>query len=497
MTVLLCISEFLDIKSVLLFLSVFLLIYDYVQNKLPKNFPPGPWSLPFIGDMHRIDFSEMHLQFFKFAEKYGDIFTLRALGSRMVVFNGHKVVREAYIKQGENFVDRPSLPLFSDIYGNKGLVASNGNSWKQQRRFALHTLRNFGLGKSSLEPSILQECSYLNEAFANEQGKPFNPQWLVINAVSNIISVLVFSDRFEYSSNDFQSLLKNIKEAVILEGSIWAQLYNTFPWLMRRVPGPHREIISLWNKVIDFVKSKIEDHRAHYDPSDPKDYIDCFLGEMEKWKDDEASGFDVDNLSICTLDLFVAGSETTSTTMYWALLYMINYPEIQRKVQEELDRVVGSSRQPSTADRENLPYTNAVIHEIQRFSNIIPINLPRITGQDTQVGDYNIPKGTMVFGNLTSVLFDETQWETPHTFNPGHFLDAEGKFIRKEAFVVFSLGKRVCLGEQLARMELFLFFSSLLQRFSFSPSEGVEPSLEFELGSVLGPKPYQLRAVPR
>ncbi|XP_062411731.1 cytochrome P450 2J2-like isoform X2 [Sardina pilchardus] len=438
MTSILFIFYWIDIKSVFVFLAVFLLIYDFIKNKRPKNFPPGPRPLPFIGNLHHLDFNNIHLQFSEFAETYGDIFSIQFIGPWVVVLNGHKLVREAYVLQGENFVDRPSLPVFEDLVGHNGVVASNGYSWKQQRRFALHTLRNFGLGKRSLEPSILQECRYLNEAFANEQGKPFDPQWLINNAVANIICLLVFGERYEYSSDEFQSLLKNINEGVLLEFGIWSQ-----------------------------------------------------------WKDDEASGFDIENLCFCTLDLFVAGTETTSTTVYWALLYMIAYPEIQRKVQEELDQVVGSSRQPSLADRESLPYTDAVIHEIQRFGNIIPLNLARCTTKETQIGDYTIPKGTMVMGNLTSVLFDETEWETPHTFNPGHFLDAEGKFRKREAFLPFSIGKRVCLGEQLARMELFLFFSSLLQRFSFSPPLGVEPSLEFRFGITRTPHPYQLCAIPR
>ncbi|XP_063057372.1 cytochrome P450 2J2-like [Engraulis encrasicolus] len=488
--------ELVDIKSFLLFLSIFLILVDYITSKPPKDFPPGPWSLPFIGHLHLLtDFSKAHLQFAKFAGRYGNIFNFRLFGPRLVVLNGHKLVKEVY--QGDNIADRPVVPLFDDIIGGKGVVLSNGYSWKQQRRFALHTLRNFGLGKRSLEPSILLECRYLNEAISNEQGKAFNPQWLVNNAVSNIISVLVFGERFEYTNDTYQSLLKDINLIFILEADIWAQIYNVFPWLLRRIPGPHRKLFAVWNKVIDFVRTKVKEHQTDYDPSNPRDYIDCFLGEMEKWKNDEAAGFNVENLCYCTLDLFIAGTETTSTTLSWGLLYMMKYPEIQRKVQEEIDRVVGSSRQPSVADRENMPYTDAVIHEIQRLGNILPLNLVRSATKDTQVGDYVIPKGTMVAGVLNSILFDEKEWETPHTFNPAHFLDAEGKFRKREAFLPFSLGKRVCLGEQLARMELFLFFTSLMQRFTFSPPAGVEPSLESKLAVTRSPQSYQLCADPR
>uniref|UniRef100_A0A8C2BSB0 Uncharacterized protein n=1 Tax=Cyprinus carpio TaxID=7962 RepID=A0A8C2BSB0_CYPCA len=430
--------EWIDIKGVFIFSCVFLLLSDYIRNKAPKNFPPGPWSLPFIGDLHHIENGRIHLQFSQFAEKYGKIFSLRILGSRIVVLDGYKLVKEVYLTHDDSLAGRPILPLFYDIVGDKGLVAATGYKWKQQRRFALSTLRNFGVGKKSLEPSISLECCILNEAVSNEQGRPFDPRSLLSNAVANVICVLVFGHRFEYSDNGFQSLLKNINEAVYLQGGFCAQL-----------------------------------------------------------KGDTAAGFDVEDLCFCTLDLFGAGTETTSTTLYWGLLYMVKYSEIQAKVQEEIDRVVGGSRQLSLSDKENMPYTNAVIHEIQRIGNIIPMNVARATVEDIKIGKYSIPKGTIVTGNLTSVLFDESEWETPHRFNPGHFLDAEGQFRRRDAFLPFSLGKRVCLGEQLARMELFIIFSSLLQRFTFSSPAGVEPSLDFKLGATHAPQPYELCAVPR
>ncbi|KAL6486131.1 hypothetical protein MHYP_G00055230 [Metynnis hypsauchen] len=487
----------IDTKSLLLFSCVFLLLFDYVRNKAPTNFPPGPLCFPFIGNIPQFDFEKFHIQLSEYAKKYGSVFSIQMFGPRLVVLNGYEVVKKVYVDQGEYYADRPDVPMLRDTVGDKGVVASNGYPWKQQRRFALSTLRSFGLGKKSLEPSIHLECRYLTEAISNEQGRPFNPRALLNSAVSNVISVLVFGDRFEYSDGEFQVLLKTINEIVLLEGGIWGQLYNMLPWLMRRVPGPHQKIFTLWKRLFDFAHRKIDEHRVNYDSSNPRDYIDCFLVEMEKWKDDEAAGFDMENLCSCTLDLFIAGTETTATTLSWGLLYMIKYPEIQAKVQAEIDRVVGSSRQPSVMDRENLPYTNAVIHEIQRMGNILPLNVVRAATKDTQIEEYSIPKGTMVVGNLTSVLFDETEWETPQSFNPGHFLDVNGNFRRRDAFIPFSAGKRVCLGEQLARMELFLFFTALLQRFTFRPPEGVEPLLEYILGATHSPKPYQLCAVPR
>uniref|UniRef100_A0A4W5Q2U8 Cytochrome P450, family 2, subfamily P, polypeptide 6 n=1 Tax=Hucho hucho TaxID=62062 RepID=A0A4W5Q2U8_9TELE len=381
------------------------------------------------------------------------------------VLSGYEMVKEALVNNGDSFADRPSLPLFEDIYIGS-VIMSNGYPWKQQRRFALSTLRNFGLGRKSLEPSIQIEAQSM--LLLSHAGKPFNPQMLINNAVSNVICCLVFGDRFEYSDDQFQTLLKTINEIMYLEGGIWAE-----------VPGPHRRIFSGWEEVISFIKIRIQEHKKDNDPSSPRDFIDCFLNEIEKWEDDTRAGFNLENLSFCTLDIFVAGTETTSTTLYWGLLFMINYPEIQ-----EMDAVVGSSWQPSMEDRDSMPYTDAVIHETQRMGNIILLN---VSLQSIDFGR----------GTLQSVLFDESEWETPHTFNPAHFLDQEGKFRKRDAFRSFSLGKRVCPGEQLAKMELFLFFTSLLQRFTFSSPPGVEPSLDFKMGSTHSPKPYQLCATLR
>ncbi|XP_040927799.1 cytochrome P450 2K1-like [Betta splendens] len=169
------------------------------------------------------------------------------------------------------------------------------------------------------------------------------------------------------------------------------------------------------------------------------------------------------------------------------------------RVQEELGRVVGS-RPVQTEDRRNLPYTDAVIHECQRFANIVPLSIPHKTSRDTTFQGYFIREGTTVIPLLTSVLYDESQWETPHTFNPSHFLDEEGKFMKRDAFMAFSAGRRVCLGESLARMELFLFFTSLLQRFRFTPPPGVtEDKLDLTpvVGFTLTPVPHELCAVCR
>ncbi|XP_066532437.1 cytochrome P450 2J2-like isoform X2 [Hoplias malabaricus] len=459
------------------------------QDKNPPCFPPGPWPLPFMGNIFTgLDFRTID----KLAEEYGDVFSLRWGSEKIVFISGYKMVKEALVIQLDSFADRPSnVPMFDQILNGTGLIISNGYLWKMQRKFANSHLRNFNKGLRGLELIIQEESVYLCDAFKEEQG-PFDPQLLLSSAVSNIISSLVFGHRFEYHDKQFQNILQLDSEAIFLSGLTRTQLYNVFPRLFNFVPGPHQKMFANYSKVLEFLNDEINKHKEDLDSSNPRDYIDAYLVEMEKRKSDPEAGFNFDTLLSATLDFFEAGTETSATTLCWGLLFMMKYPEIQRKVQAEIDRVIGHSRLPSMTDRPNMPYTDAVIHETQRLGNIVPLGAPKRACKDTMLGGYFIPKGTTITTSLSSVLKDKNEWETPGSFNPGHFLDEKGQFRKRDAFLPFSAGKRVCLGEQLARMELFLFFTSLLQHFTLTPGPGEKLSLEGQLGFTYAPISYHI-----
>ncbi|XP_074525267.1 cytochrome P450 2J2-like [Halichoeres trimaculatus] len=484
------------VRSFLLFCVVFILTADYIKNRRPASFPPGPWAFPLLGNMFSVDHKKAHESMTQLAGKYGDVYSLRMGQEWLVVLNGFEIVKEALVNQGDSLADRPYLPLQQDICQGLGVVFTSGHMWKQQRRFMLSTLRYFGLGKKSLEPIIQGEFTNCSKEFQRYKGKPFNPQLIIGNAVSNIICSLVFGHRFEYNEK-FRQLISWFEKGFQIQASIWGQLYNSFPLLMRRLPGPHQTALNIWDKVGNFIRHELKEHKENWDPSDQRDFIDCYLNEIATSKGQAGNTFDEENLIMCVMELFVSASETTSTTLRWAFLYMAKYPEIQAKVQAEIDKVIGQSRQPSMDDRMNLPYTDAVLHEIQRIGTIVPLSLPHMTNKDIKLGGYTVPKGSTIIPNLTSVLFDKNEWETPNTFNPGHFLNKEGKFVKPAAFMPFSAGKRQCLGENLARMELFLFFASFLQHFSFSMPAGVKPKTDYIFGVTLAPWQYEISATSR
>ncbi|XP_075717020.1 cytochrome P450 2K6-like isoform X4 [Rhinoderma darwinii] len=379
---------------------------------------------------------------------------------------------------------------------SRGLLFSHGENWKTMRRFTISTLRDFGMGKSTIEEKIIDECVHLTNVLAAFKGKPFDNIKILNAAVANIIVSILLGHRMNYDDPQFRRLLSLINETVRLAGMPMVSLCNifTFLWL---IPGSHKTIVKNVEEQCEFITKTFVEHLKNLDENDQRSFIDAFLVRQKEEAGNPQSYFHNGNLTRVVRNLFTAGIETTSTTLHWGLLLMIKYPSIQEKVQEEISRVIGSA-QPMYFHRVQMPFTNAVIHEIQRFSDVVPLNLGHETTKDVTFKGYLIPKGTYIIPLLSSVLRDETQFEKPEEFYPNHFLDQEGNFIKKDAFMPFSAGRRVCVGETLARMELFIFFTSLLQKFTFRlPSGDTDVDLSSVVGLTNAPKQQTMCALPR
>ncbi|XP_068106949.1 cytochrome P450 2G1-like [Hyperolius riggenbachi] len=464
-----------------------------------KNLPPGPMPLPIIGNVLHIHKGELVKSLNQLKEKYGSIYTLY-FGSRpVVILCGYQMVKEVLVDRGEEFSDRGRLPTVDRFFKGHGVIFANGENWKQLRRFTLTTFRNFGMGKRSIEERIQEEVQFLIEELRNLRQSPVNPTNILLQSMSNVACSVLFGQRFDYKDLKFLKIVQNFNEAFRLMGSTWGQLHDLMPEILDYIPGPHQNIDTILHEQLEYVSERVKLNQETLDPSNPRDYIDCFLIKMIQESQNPTSQFNIKTLLLNIVQLFFAGTETVSGTLRHGLLLLLHYPEIQEKLHNEIDKVIGSNRLPSVEDRSKMPYMDAVIHEIQRFSDVLPLNLPHTPVRDIEFHGYTIPKGTDVYPMLFWCLRDPDFFKNPEKFDPGHFLDDNGCLKAPDAFVPFSTGKRVCAGEGLARMELFLFLTTILQNFKLTSkttftNADVKPKLT---GFSNIPIAYELSFVPR
>ncbi|XP_060048328.1 cytochrome P450 2C19-like isoform X2 [Erinaceus europaeus] len=427
------------ILALVLCLSFLFLFLQWKQSSRKGKLPPGPTPLPIIGNLLQLDVKNIKKSFSDLSKVYGPVFTVYFGTKPTVVLHGYEAVKEALTDMGKEFSGRAVFPVFEKLNKGRGVTFSNGNTWRETRRFSLMTLRNFGMGKRSIEYRVQEEARCLVEELRKTNASPCDPTFILSSAPCNVICSVIFQNRFDYSDQTFLSIMERFDENLKIMSSPWMQ----------------------------------EKHH-------------------------QQSNFTLENLAVTVADLFGAGTGTMSTTLRYALLLLLKYPEVTAKAQEEIECVIGRHRSPSMQDRSHMPYMDALVHEVQRYTDIIPNNLPHAVTQDIKFRNYVIPKDTTILTSLTSVLHDDKEFPNPKMFDPNHFLDDNGNFKKSDHFMAFSAGKRSCVGETLARMELFLFLTTILQNFNLKPvmdPEGIDTtSVANGLASI--PPPYQLCFIP-
>ncbi|XP_067326544.1 cytochrome P450 2C19-like [Anolis sagrei] len=466
--------DLLGTTTIFLVVCLVLLVAWRKVEARRKNWPPGPTPLPIIGNLLQLKGFNISKHLKELSATYGPIFTVFFGSDQMVVVYGSDLVKKVLVEKGDEFLNRGSLPSAEKASRGLGVLMSNGERWVQIRRFSLMTLRNFGMGKKSIEERIQEEAQHLVKALRETKGQPLSSTSIFNCATGNVISYILLGDRFDYQDKEYLRIIKILTYGFKMESSLVGQLYNMFHWIIDYFPGPHLRILEEAFSIQGFINQKIEEHVKTFDATDvPRDFIEAFLLKMEQEKDNPKTEFTKENLTMTINDLFVAGMETTSTTLRFILMLLLEHPAVAAKVHEEIDQVIGGERMPTMADRPKMPYTEATLHEAQRFLDLIPLGLARRARRDVEMEGFVIPKGATVLPMLTSLLNDSKQFKDPQRFDPEHFLDEKGNFKKNGADVPFSAGKRNCLGEGLARMELFLFVTTILQNFRLKYPPGV------------------------
>ncbi|CAJ0963444.1 unnamed protein product, partial [Mesorhabditis belari] len=465
------------------------------RRKLPNG--PIPWLT--LGNMATLATANFDDLMSKWRRKYGGIFTVWIGPFPLVMVNDVGTMKKYFVQNGELFSNRwRNFVTDSFMNGANGLIQIDGEKWREQRRFSLHVLRNFGVGQHRMERKILSEVRHLT-SYLQKNGEIDLCTPLAV-CVGNIINDMLFGITFPQGSIEMKRLhsLLDAQSKLVVNPLMGLYIAAPFATKIPFLNKPWLELIKHRDHLWDFLGKQVQSHIEMFNNghSTIDDFTFAYLEEMDRRKEIGETGyFNEWQLQMLLLDLFFAGMETTVTTLKWAFLLMITHPVVMKNVQKELDCLNVS--EVGLRERSLTPYTQAVICEIQRIANILPINLLRTVCDDVEIDGYTFPKGTMVIPQISIMLNDETVFEEPKEFRPERFLDDEGKLKRIDQFMPFSLGRRQCLGESLARAELFLIFSNVIKEFDILPVPGEIYSRKRALGLTVSPQKYRVHLVPR
>lgn len=327
-----------------------------------------------------------------------------------------------------------------------------------------------------MQERILDETRYLLQGVEEDVKNGRDPQiQLKIDvAVGNIINVLLFGYRFEKEKmEEFKKLKLALQGHLRAAGKPLTRTLNFNPTLLKVCPKYFlKEFYQTICDLKEFFERQIKQHESEIDFSteaEPTDFVEYYLrkkraveqeGDFELYSDEQLFG--------ACVDLWLAGQETTSNTLAWGIIYLMENFHVQKKLQEELDKVIGSDRLITTDDKAQLHYLNAVVAETQRYCNLVPLNVPHRTIKDVVIHGYTIPANTTIIHHIGTVMRDERYFSEPGKFKPERFIDKSGKFFQPQELMPFGVGKRSCLGEGLARLELFLFMGNIFNQLEVS-----------------------------
>ncbi|XP_049633843.1 cytochrome P450 1A1-like [Suncus etruscus] len=480
--------------ELLLISIVFCLVFWAIrtwQPQAPKGLknPPGPWGWPLLG--HALTLGKNpHLVLSRMSQLYGDVLEIRIGSTPVVVLSGLDTIRQALVRQGDDFKGRPDFYSFTLVTEGQSLTFNpdSGPVWAARRRLAQNALKSFAIASDPtsssscyLEEHVSKEAEYLIGKFQELMAGTghFDAYRYVVVSVANVICAICFGQRFDHDDQEFLSLvdLSNEFGEIVASGNP-----ADFIPILRYLPNPTLATFKdLNNKFYNLMQKMVKEHYKKFEKGHIRDITDSLIDHCQDKKLDENANMQLSDEKIVNvvMDLFGAGFDTVTTALSWALLYLVTNPGIQKKIQKELDTVIGGVRQPRLSDRFQLPYLEAFILETFRHSSFVPFTIPHSTTRDTSLLGFYIPKERCIFVNQWQINHDPKLWDDPSAFRPERFLTEDGTIDKtaSEKVILFGMGKRKCLGETIARWEIFLFLAILLQRVEFSVTPGVEVDL--------------------
>ncbi|CAJ0550220.1 Ff.00g101500.m01.CDS01 [Fusarium sp. VM40] len=478
----------------------------YLASRRPKNFPPGPATLPFLGNITHVPPSKAFLKFRDMQAEYGSIIGLKIGSQNFVVLNSYKHVKALYDERGAIYSSRANTYIANEIVCPNEihiLLMQYGKEWRKQRKI-LQSLLNVTIVDKLLP---LQEAETTQTMFQLLQD-PEGYYDHIRRYTTAVILASVYGQRgASFDHPNVQALYHAQDQFTALLEQGASPPVDAFPFL-RAVP----EFLASWKTRAKAVR---EEQKGLYLRlvQETRDRLqrgkggDCFLKTM--LEEQEKNDMDDEHIAYLAGNLMEAGSDTTASTLLSFLLAMIKYPQQFRKAQREVDQVCGLSRSPTADDINNLPFIKACMDETLRWRPVAPGGVPHALTRDDTYEGYLLPKGTIVLANTWAIHNDEDEYENPHEFMPDRFMGNEygtryavdeTTAAHRRTSYAFGAGRRVCPGQRLAKNSMMLNMAKIAWAFDLSPgSDSVNDDIDtaYHDGFLIAPKKFPITIKPR
>eukprot|EP00253_Pinus_taeda_P025080 PITA_25080 len=492
----------ITLVTALLFV-VLVAAWSNLSRKRKGRLPPGPFSLPIIGNLHMLG-KIPHRSLAALSMKYGPLLSLRLGSTLALVVSSPEIASEFLKTHDQLFASRiPSAAIKQLTYNLSGLIFSPyGPSWRQVRKLCVLHLLN---------PKRLDYFRFIREEEVSamiraiiipDHSRPINISQTVSSFATAIICRMAFSTK--YCDQDLINFSRMVKESFLLMGTF--NIGDYVPYLdWMDLQGVNRRLKSVHKAQDYFLEKVIDEHAARNDPNAPKDLVDVLLAEAAN--QDVGLQISRDWIKAVLYDLLLAGSDTSQTIIEWAMSEALRNPSVLKKLQDELERVVGLGRMVRESDLPRLVYLQAVVKETLRLYPQGPILFRHLSSEPCNVLGYEIPQNTQVLVNIWAIGRNSESWEDAGSFTPERFMERVGSEVdtngdQNSAWLPFGAGRRRCPGQQLGTLVAEIGLAQLLHCFKWRlPGADLDgPNQELDMmerfNGITSPRAKELFAIP-
>uniref|UniRef100_A0A914Z0A1 Cytochrome P450 n=1 Tax=Panagrolaimus superbus TaxID=310955 RepID=A0A914Z0A1_9BILA len=460
------------IPASLLLIGFLILFYNYFWKR--RELPPGPLPLPIFGNIREIKNNPPGYDAYRnWRDIYGPVFTYWIGEKPLVAIADYNTMKETLIDDGDSYINRDFFNDFMIILRNNtfGLTSFEGEEWVEQRKFAIKTFHRLGMGKNVMQEKMFIELSRMFEDMDEEIKVTGSNDMNVAPFIETCVASIIYSILFDYQitrerKSDYMKMKTIVYEYTGLFGHWAVQMIMAKPYLFKDLPffkDYMQKIHKAYWKMSEHVEMMAADAIKNYKmdmDSEANDYVTAFMRQHDATE--EKKGYNLGNLNSILVDFYIAGQDTTINSIMWGIIYLMYEPEVIGKMQKEMDDKLGDEEFVGIDDKIKLPYTTAVTHELQRMANVMPQNIARRTTKDVVIGGYKIKEGTTIMPLMSAVLFFPDHLK----FDPTRFLSPDEKSVIKvDELIPFSCGRRMCLGAEMAKMEIFLIVANLFRHY--------------------------------